>query len=80
MGAGHHVYADKYEKFNDTVNTICQFTDEYKDTEGETDSKPKDGSPSPTLKKPVPGIQVSNTDLNLPINPGDKEIDTKKHT
>jgi len=28
MGAGHHIYADKSDIFNETVNNICEFADE----------------------------------------------------
>lgn len=77
MGAGHHVYADKYESFNNMVNSICQFTDESKDTDEENPSKPKEENPSLILKKRMPEVPASDTGSGLQIDPGDNEIDTK---
>ncbi|XP_046661790.1 1-acylglycerol-3-phosphate O-acyltransferase ABHD5-like isoform X2 [Homalodisca vitripennis] len=42
MGAGHHVYADKSEVFNDTINAVCQFADECSDTEDNVTNPPEE--------------------------------------
>lgn len=55
-GAGHHVYADKSDVFNEHVNTTCELADETEEPEEDHD-KLKDKRQC--LEKPI--IEGPNT-------------------
>lgn len=77
LGAGHHVYADKSDIFNETVNTVCQFSDEYSD--GEEGPIEPGSSPKPLERRPQEKsreILDSSTENKLPSSSVDK-VETK---
>ena len=45
-GAGHHVYADKSDIFNQHVEKACQLADESSDTDSRTEKLDNDKNPS----------------------------------
>jgi len=78
MGAGHHVYADKSEIFNELVNEICQFADEQNDSEENDPKSPEDeGLRMRPLRREVEEVD-SDVVKALPTEVSDEEAINKK--
>lgn len=79
MGAGHHIYADKSEIFNETVNSICQFADEASDSEdGLVSFSAVPSSKSPSSKQSLSTSPDHNRiESPPPDNLGNDQVDKK---
>ncbi|XP_054277772.1 1-acylglycerol-3-phosphate O-acyltransferase ABHD5-like isoform X2 [Macrosteles quadrilineatus] len=79
MGAGHHVYADKSEVFNETVNEICQFADDCSDTEDNVASSQPDEGLALKKQKSEDKVQDFSPTRSLPSgNSVDDTVERKE--
>jgi hypothetical protein len=78
MGAGHHIYADKSEVFNETVNEVCQLTDDAGDADDDVNSPPSIGD---VVTRPV-GRRVevtnANQEIDLPSEVSEEDVITQR--
>lgn len=77
LGAGHHVYADKSDIFNETVNAVCKFSDECSDVDESSIKTSAQPLERRSQEKHLEVLDPSPDNKLLPSSPAEDKIDTK---